>query len=222
MKNIIIIITLLVVLFGVGVGGYYYGLSKEKNCNSQDQISNSKLDNTNQNQSSDVISPQSLTYKDFTYNQLKSKYPASWIKSEIGDISTVAPKELISKYNLSIPLLVTTTDGGQPIQYTVSIYEFSLDKSIDKIIQELVQDTSINGAKGSIIAQNNISSNESIYELQYEINNTFWKTKEKLLLVQADGKNYGVIASLQTSEQFYNKYQLLADYLINLTMISSN
>lgn len=221
MKTIIIIITFLVILFGTGVGGYYYGLSQEKDCSPQNQISQNNDSDTN-NISNEIIDAASLVYKDFTYNQLTTKYPASWIKSEIGDISTVAPKELINKYNLSIPLLATTVDNGQPIQYTISIYEFSLEKTIDEIIKELVQDTSVNGAKGSITAQNNISNTESIYETQYEINNTFLKTKEKLLLVEADGKKYGVIASMQSPKQYFSKYQSIADYLLGVTLIQGN
>lgn len=221
MKKIILIIIFIVIIAGVGVGGYYYGL-RQKNCKSQDQTTQENLDSTNQNKSTEVLNPETFTYKDFTYNQLKSKYPANWTKSEIGDISTAAPKELIEKYNLSIPLVATTVDKGQVIQYTVSIYEFSLNKSIDEIIKELVKDTSTNGAKGSIITQNNISSTESIYETRYEIGSTSLKTKEKILLVQADGKNYGAIASLQTPEQLWNKYQSLADYLLSVTLIGSN
>lgn len=221
MKTIIIIITFLVILFGTGVGGYYYGLSKDKDCSLQNQMSQNNNSDAN-NKSNEIIDAASLTYKDFSYNQLTTKYPAAWIKSEIGDISTVAPKELINKYNLSIPLLATTVDGGQSIQYTVSIYEFSLNKAIDEIINELVQDTSVNGAKGSITAQNNISSSESIYETRYEIGSISLKTKEKLLLIQADGKNFGVIASLQTPQQYFDKYQSLADYLLGTTLIAGN
>lgn len=221
MKTTILIIAFLVVLIGMGVGGYYYGLSKEKDCLPQNQISQNDSNNTD-NESNEIIDSTSLVYKDFTYNQLTTKYPATWIKSEIGDISTVAPRELINKYNLSIPLLATTVDNSQPIQYSISIYEFSLSKTIDEIINELIQDTSVNGAKGSITAKNNISNLESIYETQYEINNTFLKTKEKLMLVEADGKKYGVIASLQTPKQLFNKYQSIADYLLGKTLIQSN
>ncbi len=208
-------IVLLIVLLLILIIGAFFAIDYFENKKGGDIYDVFKLKENEEEASK--INPDSLSYVKFTSEDEKFtiNYPESWIKSEIKDLSQVASKEVVEKYNLEMPLMITLPAAGKLVQLAVTKYEFDAVKKIDTIIEELMGDTEVQGVSAEIISKKT-SEDLADFEAKYTQNGLNLHSKEKLFLLPTkENTRIGYVASFLTLEKDWNEYEKVADFIIS-------
>lgn len=236
-KIILLIVLGILVIAGLVGGAYWLGTKKTRKQEESKTLSypsawTEESDNQTKDSIKNQIDPTSLEYETWNADKegLTLKYPKSWIKSEIRDMSQVATKEEIDKYKLSLPLLVSFPSAEKLLQITVTRYEFSSNNKIKEIINTLIEEAQKKVASITVIDQKN-NERVLVMENKYKKDDLELHTKEKLILLTAQGDILpGYIISFSSLEKDWLEYEKLIGYVIDsailtdgsITNISSN
>jgi hypothetical protein len=213
------IILAIVLLISAIVGAYLLGKRQSEQDNNHEASDTSSSSNASSaSKPETAIEVNSLQYTTYVSDDalVSFQYPDTWIKSEIPDVSLLVPESIIQKYDPEIPFIATAPIQGEATQVTVSKMSVSSLKLPQAILEEMMQDNSIEGVEASIINSTQINDN-IVFESEYQTGNTVMKAKEIMILFDPTGDNtrLGYIVTFQTYEKDWNKYKQVADYIIN-------
>lgn len=141
-------------------------------------------------------------------------YPQQWIKSEISDPSSVLPKDLVSKYNAKIPVMISYSNPNELVQISLMYYEFKAGQTPTQAMNELIQDTKSRGTKMEIINQQG-STNSYMIESRVEESNLKLHAKEKMFfLAEEESKQPAYIFSISVLEKDWDRYTALVNHIL--------
>ncbi|GEM_PF-3561550 len=212
----------------VAGGAYYLGTRGNKSAKTNTTAPAVKTDTSNKaappngaSQTVQQLQPDSLTYKDFASSDgiINAKYPTTWNKSEVGDINTVAPKSIVDKYKLLMPLLVSFGNQQKFAQFSVTRFVFTSDKSAAENVRELTKDVEATGFKVQTLNEKALKNDVYLLDSLYQKDTAKLHTKEKYFFLKENSQLVGYVASFQTYEQDWPEFSNVGDYLLDAVLI---
>lgn len=221
-----VVIGLAVVI--VAGGAYYFGTRGNKSAGKNTAAPADKAATSNKAaspsgtpQTVGQLKPDSLTYKDFVSDDgmIKAKYPTTWNKSDVGDINTVAPKSMVDKYKLLMPLLVSFGNQQKFAQFSISRFVFDADKTATENVQALIKDVEATGFQVQIVNEKALNSAVYLLEAVYQKDAVKLHANEKYFFLKENNQSVGYGASFQTYEQDWAEFSKAGDYLLDAIQI---
>ena len=174
-------------------------------------------DSSSESEEIKSIEADTLEYEIFEDNSgsFSFKYPSQIIRLNTEDIESTISQESKEKFSSSIVFIGVLQDGSSVVQITAETLEFDKSKSFSDSYDELLE---LNNNSGTEININNRELGENSMDLTLEssINGVNYKTIEKLIIYGSNNyKNNIVALSVTISENIFEKYQLVGEYVIN-------
>lgn len=230
-KTIKVLLIILVLLAIVGIAGTAYWLGQRKGEKLAEQKTGEGTESVipkgwteepapeSKPEEGEVVQPkievEQFEYQPFTTADQKFsfEYPKTWVKSEIADASSVLPKELVDKYNIKFPALVTYYSATELVQISLMHYEFQSGQTSEQIVSQLLEEARNLGNKVEILNQT-INAQNVILEEMVESGNLKLRTKEKILfLEEKEGKKPAYIFSISVLEKDWQKYEPVINHI---------
>lgn len=225
-KIILLIVLGILVIAGLIAGSYWLGTRKtkekeESKTSSYPSAWTEKSKDQTKESIENQIDPTSLEYETWHSDKegLTLRYPKTWVKSEISDLSQIAAKEELEKYKLTMPLLVSFPSAEKLLQITVTRYEFADDKITD-IIAALIEESKKKVSSITVVDQKN-NERVLVMENKYKKDELEIHTQEKLILLTAQGNILpGYIISFSTLEKDWLEYEKVVEYVIDSAVLT--
>lgn len=226
-KIILLIVLGVLIIAGLVAGAYWLGTGKTKKKEEGKKTSSypstwtQKTNDQTEEKIENQINPVSLEYEGWNSDKegLTLKYPKTWVKSSISDMSQVVTKEEIDKYKLSMPLIVSFPSMEKLLQIAVTRYEFS-NNTIADIINTLIEESQKKVSSLTIVDQQN-NDRVLVMENKYKKDNLELHTKEKIILLTAQGNTLpGYIISFSTLEKDWLEYKKVVEYVIDSAVLT--
>lgn len=148
--------------------------------------------------------------------KLSLEYPSAWIRAEIKNLETVFPKELIDKYELAIPLILSDPRGAQ---LTLAKYHFDKSMDLDAIMDALIAELAALGTPYSETSRETVGD-ALIVDSQIKLGTSVARVRDLLYLIPAEPKNIVYDISLTAAEGAWAEAETVFSHVQNSVQLS--